>query len=97
MREARDIIIKPIISEKSYDLAAEQKYTFEVDRRATKPEIRRAVEVIFDVNVLAVNTMNRKGKPKRQGWSQGHRSSWKKAIVTLEEGQRIEAFEGGGS
>ncbi len=95
MREARDIIIKPIISEKSYDLTELQKYTFKVDKRSTKPEIRRAIEEIFGVNVTAVNTINMKGKPKRQGVNTGHRPNWKKAIVTLVEGQSIEVFEGG--
>ncbi len=95
MREARDIIIKPIISEKSYDLTELSKFTFKVDKRATKPEIRRAIEEIFSVNVTAVNTINMKGKPKRQGVSSGHRADWKKAVVTLVEGQSIEVFEGG--
>ena len=97
MKSARDIIIKPIISEKSYDLAEMAKYTFEVDRRATKPEVRRAIEEIFKVDVISVNTMNMKGKPKKQGWATGFRRDWKKAIVTLQEGQTIEVFEGGAS
>jgi len=95
MREARDILIKPIISEKSYDLTTLYKFTFKVDRRATKPEIRRAVEEVFGVNVTAVNTMNMRGKVKRQGATSGRRSDWKKAVVTLVEGQTIEVFEGG--
>jgi len=95
MRDARDIIIKPIISEKSYDLTEQYKYTFKVDRRSTKPQIRRAIEEIFGVNVTAVNTINMKGKPKRQGMNTGHRADWKKAVVTLVEGQSIEVFEGG--
>lgn len=95
--DARDIIVKPIISEKSYDMTTQHKFTFKVDRRATKPEIRRAVEQIFKVNVTAVNTINLKGKLKRQGWAKGYRSDWKKAIVTLKEGQSIEVFEGGAS
>ncbi len=97
MRSPRDIIIKPIISEKSYDLTEQSKFTFEVDRRATKLDVRNAIEQIFNVNVTAVNTMNMKGKLKRQGWASGYRPDWKKAIVTLQEGQTIEVFEGGAS
>lgn len=97
MRSARDIIIKPIISEKSYALTEQSKFTFEVDRRATKLDVRNAIEQIFNVNVTAVNTMNMKGKLKRQGWASGYRPDWKKAIVTLQEGQTIEVFEGGAS
>ncbi len=95
MRSDRDIIIKPVISEKSYDLTEQSKFTFKVDRRATKPEIRSAIERIFDVSVTNVNTINVKGKLKRQGTSSGYRASWKKAIVTLKEGDTIEIFEGG--
>lgn len=94
MNDPRDVILKPVISEKSYDLINQQKYTFKVDKRASKTEIRQAVESIFKVDVISVNTMNKRGKLKRQGWSSGYRSSWKKAIVTLKEGQKIEAFEG---
>jgi large subunit ribosomal protein L23 len=97
LSSARDIIIKPIISEKSYDLADLNKYTFKVDRRATKPDIRRAVEEIFKVGVIAVNTANMRGKLKRQGRNQGYRPNWKKAVVTLREGDKIEIFEGGAS
>ncbi|MCK4268322.1 MAG: 50S ribosomal protein L23 [Actinomycetia bacterium] len=95
MSNARDIIRKPIISEKSYDLTEQRKYTFEVDKRATKPQIRMAIEEIFNVDVTSVNTMNRLGKMKKQGWTSGRRPSWKKAIVTLREGDKIEIFEGG--
>lgn len=94
MKESRDIILKPIISEKSYDLINQHKYTFKVDRQATKPDIRRAVEEIFKVEVTDVNTINQRGKRKRQGWTSGYRSNWKKAVVTLKEGQKIEIFEG---
>jgi len=92
--EARDIIIRPIISEKSYDQIEQNRYTFQVDTRATKPQIARAVHEIFDVTVTCVNTMRVHGKPKRQGYTSGHRSNWKKAIVTLKEGDSIEFFEG---
>jgi len=94
MMEARDIVLRPVISEKSYDLIDKNRYTFEVDKRATKPQIARAIEEIFDVSVMAVNTMKVHGKPKRQGYTKGHRPSWKKAVVTLKEGDRIEFFEG---
>jgi large subunit ribosomal protein L23 len=92
--EARDIIIRPIISEKSYDQIEQNRYTFQVDMRATKPQIARAVHEIFDVTVTAVNTMHVHGKPKRQGYASGHRSNWKKAVITLKEGDSIEFFEG---
>ncbi|RJQ53560.1 MAG: 50S ribosomal protein L23 [Actinobacteria bacterium] len=92
--EARDVILRPIISEKSYDQIEKNKYTFEVDKRATKPQIKRAVEEIFDVGVLAVNTIKVHGKPKKQGYTRGRRPDRKKAVVTLREGDRIEIFEG---
>lgn len=94
MRDARDIVIKPIVSEKSYDQIGKNKYTFQVDRRATKPDIRQAIEEIFKVDVVDVNTINYRGKRKRLRWAYGYRSSWKKAVVTLKEGQKIEIFEG---
>lgn len=97
MLNARQIIDSPLISEKSYDLASERKYTFRVDKRATKPQIRQAVEEVFKVGVTAVNTMNVQGKVKRQGATSGRRADWKKAIVTLKEGDKIDMFEGGGS
>lgn len=97
MPNAREIIDSPLISEKSYDLASQNKYTFKVDKRATKPQIRWAIEEIFKVGVLGVNTMNMQGKMKRQGWTRGRRADWKKAIVTLKEGDKIEMFEGGAS
>lgn len=91
---AHDIIIRPIITEKSSSLMELNKYTFEVHRSANKIQIRKAVEEIFKVKVLSVNTMNVKGKPKRMGAYKGYSRSWKKAIVALPEGQRIEFFEG---
>jgi large subunit ribosomal protein L23 len=90
-RTARDIILRPIISEKSVTLTADNKYTFEVETKANKIEIREAVESIFKVKVLKVNTLNVKGKPKRWGRRyHGHKSDWKKAVVTLKEGDKIE-------
>ena len=91
---AHDIIIKPIITEKSSQLIELNKYTFEVHRSANKIQIRQAVEQIFKVKVLSVNTMNIPAKPKRMGAFVGKTRSWKKAIVALPEGQRIEFFEG---
>lgn len=91
--EARDILIKPIITEKNTALMEERKYTFRVPLSATKVEIRQAVEQVFKVKVQAVNTMRYEGKMKRLGRTQGRRSDWKKAIVTLKPGETIELFE----
>lgn len=91
---ARDIIIKPIVTEKSTMLMSEGKYTFRVPLKANKYQIRDAVEEIFDVKVESVSTMRMQGKTKRLGRYQGKRSDWKKAIVTLKEGETIEIFEG---
>ena len=89
-----DIIIKPIISEKSMDQTADRKYTFEVAKSANKIEIKKAVEEIFKVEVEKVTTMNYIGKPKRQGVFAGKRADWKKAVVKLTEGSKtIELFE----
>ena len=93
MRNPHDIIIKPVVTENSMDDMADGKYTFVVDRRANKTEIKNAIEQIFDVKVDKVNTMNMKGKMKRMGVHQGRRANWKKAIVRLSEGN-IEYFEG---
>ncbi|MDR3136189.1 MAG: 50S ribosomal protein L23 [Coriobacteriales bacterium] len=92
MKDPRQIIIRPIISERSFDLINNNRYTFEVAKTANKIEIRQAVERIFDVNVLNVNTMSVKGKPKRVRHAKGYSRSWKKAIVTLATGDSIEAF-----
>ena len=95
MKFAQDIIIKPIITEASMDMIAEKKYTFKVAGDATKPEIAKAVEELFKVNVLRVHTINMKKKPKRLGVHFGYTSEWKKAIVTLKpESKTIEFFEG---
>ena len=95
MRIPHDIIIRPIITEKSMDDMAENKYTFVVDKRANKSEVKKAIETIFDVNVEKVNTMNMLGKVKRQGMHSGRRPSWKKAIVKLtDDSKKIEFFEG---
>lgn len=93
--DAHQVIIRPVISEKSYNLIElEDQYTFEVDRRANKNQIRNAVETAFDVKVDRVNTVNVKSKPKRQGLTSGRTPTWKKAIVKLAEGDSIEMFEG---
>ena len=89
-----DIIIRPIVTEKSSALTGLNKYTFEVHKSANKIQIRKAVEEIFKVRVLSVNTMNVKSKPKRMGAFLGRTRSWKKAIVALPEGERLEFFEG---
>ena len=92
--EARDILIRPIVTEKSTALMEQGKYTFRVPLAATKIQIRQAVEQIFKVKVQAVNTMRYEGKLKRMGRTQGRRSDWKKAVVTLKPGEAIEPFEG---
>lgn len=89
MKSPYDIILRPVITEKSMEQMAEGKYTFIVAPKATKPEIRRAVEELFDVDVVKVNTLNMRGKWRRVGRFAGRRPDWKKAIVTLKEGQRI--------
>ncbi len=93
--DPHQIIIRPVISEKSYNLIeSEAQYTFQVDRRANKNQIKHAIESAFDVRVDKVNTANVKSKPKRQGLTRGQTSTWKKAVVKLAEGERIELFEG---
>lgn len=89
-----DVLKRPIVTEASTDAMALNKYTFEVDGRANKVEIRRAVEEIFKVHVIKVNTMWVPGKVKRRGYSVGKTPDRKKAIVTLAEGDTIELFEG---
>ena len=89
-----DVIKRPLVTEQSMDMMAENKYTFEVVKTATKPEIREAVEEIFGVKVEKVYTMNMRGKLKRQGVDQGRRPSWKKAIVKLtDDSEPIEFFD----
>ena len=94
MKSVYDVIRRPIVTERSVEGAGEHKYTFEVAREANKIEIRKAVEEIFGVEVESVHTMNYDGKLRRQGYTQGRTSAWKKAIVTLKEGSKgIEFFE----
>jgi len=93
MRNPRDIVLAPVVSEKSYDLIeAAHTYTFEVRSGASKGEIRRAVEAIFKVRVISVNTTNRRGKRKRTGWTFGKRSDVKRALVTLGADDSIDIF-----
>jgi large subunit ribosomal protein L23 len=91
--DARDVVVRPVISEKSYSMIEHNRYTFEVDGRARKPEIAHAVSEIFGVTVTKVNTMRVNGKPRRVRYNKGHTRSWKKAIVTLKEGDSIEFFQ----
>jgi large subunit ribosomal protein L23 len=97
MEDPRDVIIEPVVSEKSYALMETGVYTFIVHPDANRIEIRKAVEDIFGVHVLKVNTLNRRGKRKRnrRSFSFGTRSNTKRAIVTLAAGDRIDLFEGG--
>ena len=92
--DVRQVIIEPVVSEKSYALMSDGKYTFRVDDRAHKTQIARAVEEIFDVRVAGVRTAKVRSKPKRRGLHSGTTRSWKKAIVQLAPGDRIELFEG---
>ena len=95
MKIPHDIIIRPVLTEKSYDSIPDKKYTFLVDPRANKTEIKQAVEIIFGVKVKNVNTLRQQGKMKRMGVHTGRRSSFKKAFVTLTaESKAIEFFEG---
>ena len=95
MSDPHDIIIRPIVTEASMNAMAEKKYTFVVDKKSNKTEIKNAVESIFGVKVASVNTMNMTGKKKRMGIHVGKRPDWKKAIVTLtEDSKTIEFFEG---
>jgi len=94
MKDPRDVILEPVVSEKSYDLIQDlNTYTFIVDRRSNKTEIKQSVQRIFDVRVVSVNTMNRKGKRKRTGWVIGRRKSTKRALVRLATGDSIDIFE----
>lgn len=94
MKDTHDIILKPVLSEKSYDLIPEKCYTFDVSIKATKTQIKAAVEEVFGVEVKSVNTMRTEGKLKRQGRTQGRRPEVKKAYITLKEGSKtIEFFD----
>lgn len=88
------VIIRPIVSEKSYALAAADRYTFRIHPDAHKTQVRQAVEQLFDVKVLEVRTITVKPKPKRRGYTSGRTRRWKKAIVQVREGDSIPIFEG---
>ena len=95
MKNAHDIIIKPVLTEQSYDQISMKKYTFLVDPKATKTPIKAAVEEVFGVKVEKINTLNQQGKLKRQGRFEGRRAATKKAYVTLTKGSKaIDFFEG---
>ncbi len=94
MKSPHDVIISPVLSEKSTAAMGQEKYTFIVHPDASKDEIRDAVETVFKVRVSSVNTQNRLGKMRRMGYHLGRKSNTKKAVVTLEPGQRIPFFEG---
>ena len=92
-QDPRDVILSPVVSEKSYSLLDQNAYTFMVHPDSNKTEIRQAVEAIWDVKVAKVNTLNRKGKTKRFRFTQGRRPDTKRAVVRLVEGDKIEIFE----
>jgi large subunit ribosomal protein L23 len=92
--DPREVLIAPVVSEKSYSLINENKYSFRVHDKAHKTQIRQAVEELFDVKVTAVNIVKVQPKPKRRGFHKGIRPGWKKAVVQLREGDKIEIFEG---
>ena len=95
MKIAQDIIIRPVITEESMAEVAEKKYTFEVAKSATKIDVAKAVEKLFEVKVAKVNTMSVRGQARRMGRYEGYTASWKKAIVTLKEDSKtIEFFDG---
>jgi len=93
VKSPRDVIIRPVVSEKSYANLEANRYTFLVHPEANKTEIKEAIQKIWNVQVLAVNTMMRKGKVKRQRYVSGRRSDQKRAVVTLAQGDSIEIFE----
>ena len=92
--DPRNVIVEPVVSEKSYALMSEGRYTFRVNDRAHKTQIAQAVEEIFGVDVVAVRTSRVRSKPKRRGLHRGKTRAWKKAIVELAPGNEIELFEG---
>jgi large subunit ribosomal protein L23 len=89
-----EVLIRPVVSEKSYHQITENRYTFRVHKNAHKTQVRQAVEELFDVKVVSVNIVQMPAKPKRRGMHRGTRPGWKKAIVELKPGDTIEIFEG---
>ena len=92
--DASQVIIRPVVSEKSYVLATADKYTFRVHSDAHKTQIRQAVEALFDVHVVEVRTVSVRSKPKRRGYTSGRTRAWKKAIVQVRPGESIPIFQG---
>ena len=92
--DPRQVILAPVVSEKSYSLIEDNKYSFKVHSRAHKTQVRQAVEELFEVEVQSVNILKVQSKPKRRGFTKGRRPGWKKAIVQLKQGHEIEIFEG---
>jgi large subunit ribosomal protein L23 len=88
------VLLRPVVSEKSYEQITQNRYTFKVHQDAHKTQVRQAVEQLFDVKVVAVNIVKVQPKPKRRGLTKGERQGWKKAIVQLKPGDSIEIFEG---
>ena len=88
------VLLAPVVSEKSYSLITDRKYTFKVHKDAHKTQVRQAVEELFEVKVESVNIVKVQPKPKRRGYTRGARPGWKKAVVKLREGYEIEIFEG---
>ena len=91
---AREVVIRPVVSEKSYHQIQENRYTFKVHKDAHKTQVRQAVEELFEVKVTAVNVSKVQPKPKRRGMIKGTKQGWKKAIVQVAEGQEIQIFAG---
>jgi large subunit ribosomal protein L23 len=89
-----EVLLAPVVSEKSYSLISDRKYTFKVHKDAHKTQVRQAVEELFEVHVENVNILKVQSKPKRRGATKGIRPGWKKAIVQVREGESIEIFEG---
>jgi|SRR5919198_6170522 large subunit ribosomal protein L23 len=89
-----EVLLAPVVSEKSYSLIDDGKYSFRVHKDAHKTQIRQAVEELFDVHVESVNVIQMRAKPKRRGMIRGKRPGWKKAIVQLRQGESIEVFQG---
>ena len=89
-----EVLLSPVVSEKSYSLINDRKYSFRVHKNAHKTQVRQAVEELFDVKVQGVNIVKVQPKPKRRGLTRGRKPGWKKAIVQLREGESIEIFEG---
>ncbi|MDQ3875944.1 MAG: 50S ribosomal protein L23 [Actinomycetota bacterium] len=89
-----EVLIAPVVSEKSYSLIEDGKYSFRIHPEAHKTQVRQAVEELFEVHVQSVNIVSVRPKPKRRGWTRGTKKGWKKAIVQLRPGETIEIFEG---